>query len=58
MKAIQLENYGPVTGLNEINTDTPKLLKKQLLVKNHAVAIDPYDVKFIAGKMGLQKNYH
>lgn len=55
MKAIQLENYGPVTGLNEINTDTPKLLKKQLLVKNHAVAIDPYDVKFIAGKMGTSE---
>lgn len=55
MKAIQLENYGPVAGLNEIDTDTPKLLKKQLLVKNHAVAIDPYDVKFIAGKMGISE---
>ncbi|WP_439818632.1 NADP-dependent oxidoreductase [Weissella paramesenteroides] len=55
MKAIQLENYGPVAGLIEINTDTPKLLKKQLLVKNHAVAIDPYDVKFIAGKMGTSE---
>lgn len=52
MKAIQLNQYGPVTGLTTITTETPKLLKKQVLVKNHAVAIDPYDVKFIAGNMG------
>lgn len=55
LKAIQLDNYGPVTGLNEIDTETPALLKKQVLVKNHAVAIDPYDVKFIAGKMGTSE---
>lgn len=55
MKAIQLNQYGPVTGLNTITTETPKLLKKQVLVKNHAVAIDPYDVKFIAGNMGTSE---
>ena len=33
LKAIQLDNYGPVTGLNEIDTETPALLKKQVLVK-------------------------
>lgn len=56
MKAIQLNQYGPVTGLTTITTEIPKLLKKQLLVKNHAVAIDPYDVKFIAGNMGTSES--
>lgn len=56
MKAIQLNQYGSVTELTTITTEIPKLLKKQLLVKNHAIAIDPYDVKFIAGKMGTSES--
>ena len=52
MKAVQIKEFGDVDVLEEIDTPTPKILKKQVLVKNHAVAIDPYDVKFIQGLAG------
>ncbi|MGL5687661.1 MAG: NADP-dependent oxidoreductase, partial [Weissella cibaria] len=52
MKAVQIKEFGDVDVLEEIDAPTPKILKKQVLIKNHAVAIDPYDVKFIQGLAG------
>ena len=45
MKAVQIKEFGDVDVLEEVEVDTPKILKKQVLIKNHATAIDPYDVK-------------
>ena len=52
MKAIQIKTFGDVDVFEEINTPTPTITSKQVLIKNHAVAIDPYDVKFVQGFMG------
>jgi len=52
MKAIQIKTFGDVDVLEEIEAPTPIITSKQVLIKNHAVAIDPYDVKFIQGLMG------
>lgn len=52
MKAVQIKEFGDVDVLEEVEVDTPKILKKQVLIKNHATAIDPYDVKFVQGLMG------
>ena len=56
MKAVQIKEFGDVDVLEEVEVDTPKILKKQVLVKNHATAIDPYDVKFVQGLMGEADN--
>lgn len=52
MQAIQLASFGDVNELNEVIVDQPQLLKKQVLVRNFATAIEPYDVKFVQGLMG------
>lgn len=52
MFAIQIRDYGAVDVFEEVETPRPKIKPKQVLVKQHAVAIDPYDVKFRQGLMG------
>lgn len=52
MDAILLNQFGSVTELQSARVDRPTLKPKQILVANHAVALDPYDVKFVMGLMG------
>ncbi|MBM7616894.1 NADPH:quinone reductase-like Zn-dependent oxidoreductase [Weissella uvarum] len=52
MQAIMLKQFGSVDQLEQSEVPTPELKPKQVLVQNHAVALDPYDVKFVAGQMG------
>lgn len=55
MLAIEMSEFGTPTVLKSSRVDTPKLTPSQVLIQNHAIAIDPYDVKFIAGLMGDHK---
>ncbi|ELA07522.1 zinc-binding oxidoreductase [Weissella ceti NC36] len=52
MLAIQLSAFGTPDVLKTAEVPVPELTPSQVLVQNHAVAIDPYDVKFAAGLMG------
>ncbi|MDR3241252.1 MAG: NADP-dependent oxidoreductase [Lactobacillaceae bacterium] len=52
MQAIQIKQFGDVDVFEMAEVATPELSPKQVLIKNHATAIDPYDVKFVMGKMG------
>ncbi|MBX4173161.1 NADP-dependent oxidoreductase [Weissella viridescens] len=52
MLAIKLNQFGGVDALKEATVDRPAPSAKQVLIENHAVAIDPYDVKFVMGLMG------
>jgi NADPH:quinone reductase-like Zn-dependent oxidoreductase len=52
MLAIQLSAFGTPDVLKAAEVPVPELTPSQVLVQNHAVAIDPYDVKFVAGLMG------
>ncbi|RRG18472.1 NADP-dependent oxidoreductase [Weissella viridescens] len=52
MLAIKLNQFGGVDELKEVHVDRPTPAAKQVLIENHAVAIDPYDVKFVMGLMG------
>ncbi|CAM3175043.1 NADP-dependent oxidoreductase [Leuconostoc rapi] len=56
MYAIEMNNYGDVGVLVETKTaPKPEIKPNQLLVKQHATAIDPYDVKFRQGLMGSDR---
>lgn len=56
MKAVEMLDYGAPEVLVDTNTAPQPVLKpKQVLVKQHATAIDPYDVKFRQGLMGTDK---
>lgn len=56
MYAIEMNNYGDVDVLVETTTaPKPEIKPNQLLVKQHATAIDPYDVKFRQGLMGSER---
>ncbi len=55
MYAVQMKNYGDVSVLVDAQVPLPELKPKQVLVKQHAVAIDPYDVGFRAGIKGREK---
>ncbi|MDM7645886.1 NADP-dependent oxidoreductase [Leuconostoc falkenbergense] len=53
MYAIEMKDYGDVDVFAEVtDAKTPDIKPSQVLVKQHATAIDPYDVKFRAGVMG------
>jgi NADPH:quinone reductase-like Zn-dependent oxidoreductase len=52
MDAIQIKTFGDLADLELVTLPEPTLLKKQVLVKSLATTIEPYDVKFIQGKMG------
>jgi NADPH:quinone reductase-like Zn-dependent oxidoreductase len=52
MKAIEVKKFGDVDVLEEVTVDSPTITSKQILVKNLATAIDPYDVHFVEGFMG------
>ncbi|KRN32201.1 NADP-dependent oxidoreductase [Weissella halotolerans] len=56
MQAIQLRSFGPVSQLNTATVNRPTIKPKQVLIETHAVAIEPYDVKFVAGQMPYQKS--
>ncbi|MCW0953446.1 NADP-dependent oxidoreductase [Weissella ceti] len=55
MLAIEMSEFGTPAVLKATRVDTPEVTPNQVLVQNHAIAIDPYDVKFVAGMMGDQK---
>lgn len=50
-----MKDYGDVDVLVSVQVPLPKLKPKQVLLKQHAVAIDPYDVGFRAGLKGREK---
>lgn len=52
MLAIEMSEFGTPSVLKATRVDTPTLTPSQVLVQNHAIAIDPYDVKFVGGKVG------
>ncbi|AVH75346.1 quinone oxidoreductase family protein [Weissella koreensis] len=52
MKAIQIEQFGDVDEMKMQDVDIPVLGKQQILVQNNAVAIDPYDIKYVMGEYG------
>jgi NADPH:quinone reductase-like Zn-dependent oxidoreductase len=52
MQAIVMNAYGPSDVLAQAEVATPTLGPDDVLVAQHATAIDPYDVKFRAGQMG------
>lgn len=47
-----MNDYGSTDVFEEVEVRMPVLKPKQVLIKQMAVAIDPYDVKFRAGFMG------
>lgn len=56
MYAIEMIDYGDVDVLVATNTAAqPTIKPTQILVKQHATAIDPYDMKFRQGLMGQEK---
>ncbi|MGY3742814.1 NADP-dependent oxidoreductase [Leuconostoc inhae] len=56
MYAIEMIDYGDVDVLVATNTAVqPTIKPTQILVKQHAAAIDPYDMKFRQGLMGQEK---
>lgn len=52
MKAIQIEQFGDVDEMKMQDINIPVLGKQQILVQNNAVAIDPYDIKYVMGEYG------
>ncbi|QIL51225.1 NADP-dependent oxidoreductase [Weissella coleopterorum] len=57
MKAIQIEKFGDVDEMKMQTVGIPALGKKQILVQNNAVAIDPYDIKYVMGIYGPNDNW-
>ena len=55
MLAIEISEFGTPAVLKTTHVNVPELTPNQVLIQNHAIAIDPYDVKFVAGMMGAQK---
>ncbi|MBU7451074.1 NADP-dependent oxidoreductase [Leuconostoc citreum] len=56
MYAVEMINYGDLDVLTDTQTaQRPEIKSKQVLVQQHATAIDPYDVKFRQGLMGTDK---
>lgn len=56
MYAVEMINYGNLDVLTDTQTaQRPEIKSKQVLVQQHATAIDPYDVKFRQGLMGTDK---
>lgn len=56
MYAVEMINYGDLDVLMDTQTaQRPEIKSKQVLVQQHATAIDSYDVKFRQGLMGTDK---
>lgn len=56
MYAVEMLNYGePTVLVDNLAAAMPMIKPKQVLVKQRATAIDPYDVKFRQGLMGTDK---
>jgi NADPH:quinone reductase-like Zn-dependent oxidoreductase len=53
MKAIVFDDFGDVDVFREAEIEKPELTKGSILIKQAAVAMDPYDVKFRAGAFGV-----
>src|ERR1700683_2515571 len=49
MKALRFESFGPPTVLSLEEVSTPELRPDQALIELHAAAINPSDVKNVAG---------
>ena len=52
---IEFQSFGGPEVLHLVEFDTPVPAEGQVLVRNTAVGVNPYDWKFIAGKVGLPK---
>lgn len=52
MQAVQINQFGSVDVMEMAEVALPNLGDHQVLVQNYAVAIDPYDVKYVAGVFG------
>lgn len=49
MKAIVVDEYGPPTNARLSDVETPKVKDDLLLVRMHAAAVNPFDVKIVTG---------
>ena len=49
MKAIVVDEYGPPKNARLADVDTPKVRDDLLLVRMHAAAVNPFDVKIVTG---------
>jgi NADPH2:quinone reductase len=49
MKAIVVNEYGPPTNARLTDVETPKVKDDLLLVRMHAAAVNPFDVKIVTG---------
>lgn len=52
MKAVVFDEFGDVDVFHEAEVEVPVLTKGSILIKQAAIAMDPYDVKFRAGAVG------
>ena len=52
MKAVVFDEFGDVDVFHEAEVEVPVLTKGSILIKQAAIAMDPYDVKFRAGAFG------
>jgi len=55
MFAIEISEFGTPSVLKSAHTDAPTPLASQVVIQNHAIAIDPFDVKFVSGAFGEKK---
>ena len=53
MKAVVFDEFGDVDVFHEAEVEKPVLTKGSILIKQAAIAMDPYDVKFRAGAFGV-----
>lgn len=53
MKAVVFDEFGDVDVFHEAEVEVPVLTKGSILIKQAAIAMDPYDVKFRAGAFGV-----
>jgi alcohol dehydrogenase len=49
MKAVQLPTYGDSSVLQVVDVSEPVLKPGQILVKNHAASVNPFDIKIASG---------
>ena len=49
MKSIQMKSYGQSDVLSFESIDIPKAGPKDLLIRVHAIGINPFDLKFHSG---------
>lgn len=59
MKAVQQNEYGPISTLQQVEADKPGISENQVLIKIKASAVNPIDIKIRSGIMsqGMPKTF-